>query len=472
MMESPTRDHISDGPTGRTPGVEDSPLPPIAERLAHLCASRELLEFYRGKVAQFDGVHEDLLEKYRCTTEDQKLQWEVEVSELQKALREREQALRLYSENNILKIREQEDSKRIQHLLALVGPDIGGITYFHSDPSYKVTIAQKKLEPRILDHRKTTKSRTGCEKEGNQKSRSEEGVVNGGSPEQYRRDNQTLVLQVEVLPVQMEEQTGLSKEKVESLLEDRRIHVEEGQVQHQRDQDPITALTDKLEGTQNLTDESSRDFLQLKLETQAREKGWMVEKDRLLQELNTNQDRLREARDGHGREQPGFRGPSSMAQPDTQHVQREELRSLQGAYRLVEMYREQCVTLETDLAQIREEGDVGREIFKDRSDKIAKRLQMMTQRYEALKKKAAMEVEGFKTDIKHLRQKLNDMEKQLFKVTLNVGLDHPTRDASDQRSDQEGPGGAEGQDLRAGERPPLQLRYSPDCPTGDLGTIQ
>lgn len=42
---------------------------------------------------------------------------------------------------------------------------------------------------------------------------------------------------------------------------------------------------------------------------------------------------------------------------------------------------------------------------------------MMTQRYEALKKKAAMEVEGFKTDIKHLRQKLKDVEKQLFKVS-------------------------------------------------------
>jgi coiled-coil domain-containing protein 77 len=37
---------------------------------------------------------------------------------------------------------------------------------------------------------------------------------------------------------------------------------------------------------------------------------------------------------------------------------------LKQAHRLAEMYREQCVTLETDLAQIREEGDMGREIFK------------------------------------------------------------------------------------------------------------
>lgn len=52
----------------------DSPLPPISERLAYLRPSRELLEFYRQKLAQFDGEHEDLLqmlEKYRSTTEDQ-----------------------------------------------------------------------------------------------------------------------------------------------------------------------------------------------------------------------------------------------------------------------------------------------------------------------------------------------------------------------------------------------------------------
>ncbi len=41
----------------------------------------------------------------------------------------------------------------------------------------------------------------------------------------------------------------------------------------------------------------------------------------------------------------------------------------------------------------------------------------MTKRYEALEKRRAMEVEGFKTDIKLLRQKVKDVEKYLFKVS-------------------------------------------------------
>lgn len=36
---------------------------------------------------------------------------------------------------------------------------------------------------------------------------------------------------------------------------------------------------------------------------------------------------------------------------------------LKQAHRLAEMYREQCISLESELAQVKEEGDVGREIF-------------------------------------------------------------------------------------------------------------
>ncbi|KAI5100383.1 coiled-coil domain-containing protein 77 isoform X1 [Silurus meridionalis] len=381
-MESPvpTRQRFKEGISHKTKPETDSPLPPISERLAYLRPSRELLEFYRQKLAQFDAEHDDLLqllEKYKSTTEDQhKLQWEVrqredEIAELQKALsdmqvflfQEREQALRLYAENDRLKIKELEDRKKIQHLLALVGPDAGEITYFHREPPHKV----------------------------------------------------------EALQAQLEEQTRLAKEQVESLLEDRRIHVEEGQVQRQRDQERITALTEKLQRTQNLLYESTRDFLQLKFESRAHEKSWMVEKDRLLREMDSCQERLRETRNSH--EQPGvFTTPVLLTQPtpESSLMHRNEIRALQEdlkqAHKLADMYREQCVGLETDLAQIREEGD-------ERSDKMAKRLLLMTRRYEALEKRRSMEVEGFKTDIKNLRQKLKDVEKQLFKVTLNVGPD-------------------------------------------------
>lgn len=54
-----------------------------------------------------------------------------------------------------------------------------------------------------------------------------------------------LFFQVEALQAQMEEQARLAKEQVESLLEDRRIKTEEAQAQRHRDEERVTALTDK-----------------------------------------------------------------------------------------------------------------------------------------------------------------------------------------------------------------------------------
>ena len=47
---------------------------------------------------------------------------------------------------------------------------------------------------------------------------------------------------------------------------------------------------------------------------------------------------------------------------------------------------------------------------------MSKRLNLMNQRYQDLERRRNLEVEGFKNDIKILRAKLKDVEKQLFKV--------------------------------------------------------
>ena len=54
--------------------------------------------------------------------------------------------------------------------------------------------------------------------------------------------------------------------------------------------------------------------------------------------------------------------------------------------------------------------------MKDRSEKMTKRLQLMNVRYQDLERRRALEVEGFQTDIKNLRQRLKDVERQLYKV--------------------------------------------------------
>ncbi|XP_059833694.1 coiled-coil domain-containing protein 77 isoform X3 [Hypanus sabinus] len=326
------------------------PIPSVNERLAFLRPSRELLEYYRKKIAQFDEEHENLmgkLEKYKATYEEQVI--------------------------------------------------IPQCTKKHGRTDVKSS----------KDGQKRTRSKVTT-------------TISPTIPENYQRDNQTLLLQVEALQSQLQEQTQLAKEQIDALMEDRRIRVEEAQVQHERDKEKIRTLAEKLQKTQNLLYESTRDYLQLKFEGRDIEKVWMAEKDHLLQEL----DRYSRQRNRCCENETQLLQESPMER-EIQRVQSEEIKSLEQqlnqAHRLADMYREQCVTLEDNLARIQEEGDIGQQLFKERSDKTVKRLQLMTQRYEALEKRRAMEVEGFKNDIKLLRQRLKDVEKQLFKVTLGIG---------------------------------------------------
>lgn len=293
MNFTPTRTPICRKWKKMADSMESTPLPSVEDRLAVLCPSQELLEYYQKKMANCESENEDLLKKlelYREACEEQhKLEWnlqqrEEEIAELQKALsdmqvclfQEREHVLRLYSENDRLRIRELEDKKKIQNLLALVGPDAGEVTYFHKEPPHRVSILQKTLQAAVACEPSASKADPGVSKR-QVRIKDKEGIS-----ERHQRDTEMLLLQVEALQAQLGEQTKLSREQVEGLMEDRRIRVEEIQVQHQRNQEKIMELTKSLHHTQELLYESTKDFLQLKFENQNKEKVWMLEKDHLI----------------------------------------------------------------------------------------------------------------------------------------------------------------------------------------------
>ncbi|XP_067683914.1 coiled-coil domain-containing protein 77-like [Haliotis asinina] len=424
----------------KTPKSPD--LPSINERLGQLRPSRELLEYYRKKIAEYDDEHDQVvckLEEYKVTYEDQhKMQWELrqreeEIVELQKALsdmqiylfQEREHVLRLYSENDRLKIRELEDKKKIQQLLALGTTPDSEITYFMKEPPAKAIVEQKLPKKAGNQDNRTHHQQHKLKKK--QVALSDRRTSLSPDPEaKYQHDNQALCLQVEALQAQMEEQAKLAKEQAEAMLEDRRVKEEEFETRRQRDEDKIRNLTEKLHKTQDLLYDSTKDFLELRYQGRANERGWMAEKDDLLREMDECKQRLTTS------------GKDTVINVTDAGYERghyaEELQSLeyqlQQSQKVGDMYREQVIQLEDELSRIREEGDVTREIFKDRSDKMTKRLQLMNQRYADLERRRNLEVEGFKNDIKNLRSRLKDVEKQLYKVTLGF-----TEDMDIQRPD-------------------------------------
>ena len=109
-------------------------------------------------------------------------QREEEIAELQKALsdmqvylfQEREHVLRLYAENDRLKIHELEDRKKIQKLLSLSKTTTPEITYFQHQPPAKAVISQhlprdKDSDGRTYRRRPLTGRGPGGHKRGTKK---------------------------------------------------------------------------------------------------------------------------------------------------------------------------------------------------------------------------------------------------------------------------------------------------------------
>lgn len=165
---------------------------------------------------------------------------------------------------------------------------------------------------------------------------------------------------MEALQAQLEEQTKLSKEQVEGLMEDRRIRIEEIQVHHQRNQDKIKELMKNLHHTQELLYESTKDFLQLRFENQNKEKSWMLEKDQLMSKIKQYRVQCKKKEDKIGKVWPVVH--------ESHRKQNEYIKSLKDKLiqekKLSNMYQEQCISLEEELARIREEEGMRREIFK------------------------------------------------------------------------------------------------------------
>ena len=330
---------------------------------------------------------------------------------------EREQVLKLYAENDRLKIQELQDRKKINRLLSLAGVNENEVTYFIKEPPGKLIINQK--------HGSNMSSKSLGHSNDNANSNRNESNENylystTASSNKYPRDYESLLLQINALETQIQEQTKLSKEQNDALLEDRRTRMEEYETQRLKDAASIKQLKEKLLQTQNLLHESTKDFLDSKYDMRSIERKWMAEKDRLLQELDKSSKHEIAVKE----DQILFVAQAQSAELAEEEKKRYEAEidslneQIKQMHQLSEMYREQVIKFEDELCKVREQGDVTKDLFKDRQDKMGKRLQIMNDRYKELEKRRNMEIEGFKNDIKMLRQKLKGVEKQLFKVTI------------------------------------------------------
>ena len=95
-----------------------------------------------------------------------------------------------------------------------------------------------------------------------------------------------MLLQIESLQAQLEEKTSLANDQINSLLEDRRVQMEEFEAYREREYQKINNLTEQLNKSQALLYESTKDFLGLKYDSRLKERKWMNERDSMMREMD------------------------------------------------------------------------------------------------------------------------------------------------------------------------------------------
>ena len=87
-------------------------------------------------------------------------------------------------------------------------------------------------------------------------------------------------------------QVKFTNDQVSTLVEDRKVKSEEYEAQRQKDNERIVTLNEKLKNTQTLLYDSTKDFLELKYENRLKERKWMGERDKIMQEMDFLKDQI------------------------------------------------------------------------------------------------------------------------------------------------------------------------------------
>ncbi|CBY14516.1 unnamed protein product [Oikopleura dioica] len=451
----------------------DDGLPTVEERLAALRPSRQLLEFYRHKVEDLEIEYDTMsckLDNFVKHCQQEALlertirQREKEINDLQKALsdiqvfllKERECSLRLHAENDKLKIRELEDRKTMQHLLNIAGPSIAECSYFHKEPPGTVVIKEHKAEMKYpRESGDASLCPTPREDPAPKPSLKGDGVVrapsklkpseikiakknSGPSEERLRDDKQILALQVEALRAQLEEHIKLSNDQTTQLMEDRRIMIEEHETHRAREADRTEQLEARLRKTQELLKDTTKDFLEARKAQRERDRSWLQEKDKLLQQLDKAHDRIYD----QDQKSPTFKTsghdkllsvPSHMrknydvlskptidpAVVKKMKIENEALKErLEQAVHLSDMYREQCIAAEEEVSKVKDQALRDQNMYQSKSSKLIDKLELTTKRFSSLEQRRGLETEGYRNEIKKLKERCDQLEGQLYKISI------------------------------------------------------
>ncbi|VDO03468.1 unnamed protein product [Rodentolepis nana] len=398
------------------------------ELLSNEPPSSDVLEFYRQKVAilaaddeyfqkQLDEIseaidHQHSLRIQLQEKEDAIMNLKNQISKLETDLHaERNHVLRLYAENDRLKLREIDARRMIEQLKRLA--DMSFATPSSCSSLHRIGVRRDPLEGYIDENEKML-GKEKCEPDLDNAQRS-----------------------LVALQKQFTEQTMAFEERIQSLLVDqeRRIRDEGERAEMYRTRE--AELFDQLKRSQLILREMVSEYLHLRLKHRISEKAWIAEKEELIGCINLG---VLDSKLDLFQNKPTTFQLNSTPLPRlfktelSDELNYEKLEGFQKRewelrrtieeleaqfdqqHKLVKRYRNQVLQIEETKLKIMEECSQSKNICNSKIKQLKERSQLCTKRYEDLERRRKHEIEGYQTDIRSLKRKLADAESKLRQV--------------------------------------------------------
>ncbi|KAK7789631.1 hypothetical protein R5R35_012328 [Gryllus longicercus] len=327
------------------------------------------------------------------------IQLQEAVSDLQVHLyQEREQVLRLYAENDRLKIRALQDRKKINYLLSMTSTSEKELNLICTRP-WRTVVLQK-----------------GTSAFPNNSSSAKLSASSASEKQTNAGDIDALILQNKALSTQLEEQTRLFQDNYHTLLKDRELLREEASTQFEQCQEKISSLTSKLNEARTKLCDTVKEMLLIKEENLRNELTWTTERDMFLktiQKQDSGVSSFDHSIKGDGRSKRGDRITCELRLLKDELSQREQV---------ISMYQEQCNLLEEKGSTLQKHLEVHKAQCKDKIQKLQQLVTVLKGKYNQLDQRRRLESEGFRSDVRILRNRLQEIERTLLKFTRSTSL--------------------------------------------------
>ncbi|EAS06763.2 coiled-coil protein, putative (macronuclear) [Tetrahymena thermophila SB210] len=369
-----------------------------------------LLSYYRDRINDFDKERSEWLQKLNeiVTTESEKhkLQWELtrrrdDVNTLKETLdkfrsilyQERQNVLVIQRENELLKLKDLEDQKKITELGALVEPVQENVV-LNKNKKPEINYAFSKVDTNI--HRNRAAFETALKKVG------KDGLVEGQPKCVITNIHLPVdgINSIEQENFELREQIEKDKEIWMEKLETLKLQIldREQKIQQNNNQkaQKIEELQKKAQELEKQHIDLSKELFVLRIQTN--------EKERKLQEENELQ-RLKNTALANK-----ILIIEKQAEQENKQTQNEANKISMNA---ANVFRNQVRSKEENIQILKDQFNQVQKIYLNKIKRLEEDLSGLNEKYEKLDQKRKVQNSGYKSDIKILQTKIETIRRQL-----------------------------------------------------------